>query len=291
MNKKTKTILIISTIIGAGILFFVGTLLVKGVYNYVANKNYGTETYSYSYDGITADENLIESRTSDDSLVEETDSKIIKTGQVELEADDIDEAITAVKALVEEYDAQVTSERDSGDDLDRYVNISIKVDESKYTQLYEGLKKIDGKLVSSSTNSQDVTEEYIDLTARLGNLEATEEQLVEILSSATNVEETLAVYNELSRVRGEIESLEGQIKYIEEKTDFSTINVYITQSTSGINIGNEKWEPLGVIKTAINTLFEVVKGLLSAVIWAAIFSPIFAIPYIIYVVLKKKAKK
>ena len=70
-----------------------------------------------------------------------------------------------------------------------------------------------------------------------------ESQLAEILKSADTVEDTLAVYSELSSVRGNIESLEGRIKYLEDRADFSTISLTISQSSTGISLDEDKWEP------------------------------------------------
>ncbi|MEE8114793.1 MAG: DUF4349 domain-containing protein, partial [Nitrososphaerales archaeon] len=79
------------------------------------------------------------------------------------------------------------------------------------------------------TMSDDVTEEYVDLQARLTNLDRQEARLQEILGLARNVDEVLKIENELERVRGEIERLTGRINYLESNVAMSTISVNLNQ--------------------------------------------------------------
>ena len=66
-----------------------------------------------------------------------------------------------------------------------------------------------GAVTSKSISGRDVTEEFVDLSARLGNLERQELRLLDILNMTTTVDEVLDVERELGRIRGEIESLTG----------------------------------------------------------------------------------
>ncbi|MEZ5334638.1 MAG: DUF4349 domain-containing protein [Methanolobus sp.] len=80
-----------------------------------------------------------------------------------------------------------------------------------------------------SVNAQDVTEEYIDVSARLENLERQEARLQEILNMTSTVEEVLNVEKELERVRGEIESLTGRLNYLDDRIEFSTITINVRE--------------------------------------------------------------
>ncbi|MDW7730994.1 MAG: DUF4349 domain-containing protein [Methanolobus sp.] len=106
--------------------------------------------------------------------------------------------------------------------------ITVRVPESDYPEfltMVEGL----GELNSKSVSGQDVTEEYIDISARLGNLEKQEVRLSEILNMSTTVEEVLSVEKELERVRGEIDSLTGRLEYLDNRLEFTTINIRVTE--------------------------------------------------------------
>jgi len=75
--------------------------------------------------------------------------------------------------------------------------------------------------ISESANSQDVTNEYVDLQSRQRNLEAAEADLVKIMDQAYKTEDVLTVYNQLVSIREQIEVIKGQIKYYSESARFS----------------------------------------------------------------------
>ena len=87
-----------------------------------------------------------------------------------------------------------------------------------------------------SSNSQDVTDEYVDSNSRLRSLRATEEALLALLERATDVEDALEVQRELSRLQAEIESLQGRIKFLQETAAFSLINVEMSLAPRQMSI-------------------------------------------------------
>jgi hypothetical protein len=85
-----------------------------------------------------------------------------------------------------------------------------------------------GELQNIHTNSQDVSEEYYDLEARLANKRVEEQRLLKHLTHSTaRLEEILAVERELSRVRGEIEQMEGRRKMLASVADLATVTITV----------------------------------------------------------------
>jgi hypothetical protein len=80
---------------------------------------------------------------------------------------------------------------------------------------------------SESSASRDVTDEYVDLTSRLRNLESTEQTLAGLFDRAATVEDALKVQAELSRVRGQIEEAQGRVNFLRETSAFSLVNVTV----------------------------------------------------------------
>ena len=296
MNKKAKLLLIISSILGFLLITaLIITLVVRANRANLDNSlslgySYG-DYYTPSYDELLGSDMAKSSVSEDYTTQENSDDRIMKTGNVSVEVKDIPESLKSVRTLVSQYGGKIVSETDSGDGRNRNVYMNIKVDEDKYAEVYNELKELDGKLISSSSNEEDVTQEYVDLQARLKNLQNTEKQLTEILNTAETVEDTLAVYTQLSNIRGQIESLQANIKYLDEKTDYSTISLTISQSLTGISVDEDKWEPVGILKEAVSALVSFVKGLGSVAIWVVVFSPVVVIPVFVFVTLKKKLKK
>jgi PKD repeat protein len=83
---------------------------------------------------------------------------------------------------------------------------------------------------SVSTSGQDVTEEYVDLNSKLGNLEASESQLLKLMEKAGTVEEILKVQQQLVSTRENIEVIKGRMQYLEQSSALSYIYASLEQS-------------------------------------------------------------
>lgn len=157
--------------------------------------------------------------------------KVITTSSVSIEVKDTPEALAAISDIADEFDGYVSSSSAHtryGDDTGMYGSITIRVPSSELDKALDSIGDL-GKVTSESTTASDVTEEYIDVNARLSNLEKQEIRLGEILEISTTVEEVLAVEKELGRVRGEIESLTGRLNYLNDRIDLATINVDVSE--------------------------------------------------------------
>lgn len=95
----------------------------------------------------------------------------------------------------------------------------------------EVLEQIDalGKVTGRHVRGEDVTEEFVDLRARIRNLEHHERQLITFMERATRVTDLLAIEQELSRVRGEIEQLTGRLRFLGNRVQMSTVQVTLRE--------------------------------------------------------------
>jgi len=159
----------------------------------------------------------------------EIDRKIIQTGWISIEVGDFDSAASAVEQLaaasggfVSDSSSYITSNGQ------KKGTITIRVPAVGFQSVLDEAKKL-GDVKSTSSSGQDVTEEYIDLGARLTNYQRQEERLLLILDNATTVEDLLKVEEQLGRVRGEIEQIEGRLRYLDNYIDLSTITVEISE--------------------------------------------------------------
>ena len=83
-----------------------------------------------------------------------------------------------------------------------------------------------GEVRRNHVGSQDVTEEYVDLEARIRNKREEEKRLLKHLADSTGkLEDILAVEKELSRVRGEAEQMEGRLRFLADRADLSTVTI------------------------------------------------------------------
>ena len=216
------------------------------------------------------------------------DRKIIKTGYMTLEVNDIPEAIAGITGVANELNGYVVSSDQSGTKDITYGRIAIRVPSDRFDEALDRLRKLAVKVPNESTSSQDVTEEYTDLQAQLRNLEATEAQYLELLKKAEKVEDILAVQRELCNVRGQIEQIKGRIQYLERTSDMALIEVNL-QKTQPID--GTGWSALETLKSAVRGLAAFGKALANIVIWLAIFSPVWIIILVVVLYFTRWRKK
>jgi len=150
--------------------------------------------------------------------------------------------------------------------------------DSALTQIKALVKDPAKDITYENVTGEDVTQQYTDLQSRLKNLEAAEEQLLKIMEEATKTEDVMSVFNQLTSTREQIEVLKGQIKYYEESASLSAVTVELTaqEAVQPVTIGG--WEPVGIAQEALKALVDLGKGLGTILIWVIIVGlPLFLI--------------
>ena len=151
---------------------------------------------------------------------------LIKTGSLNFAVKDFDTAYESIKTKIQNHNGYIVSENSRGA---KNTNLVIKVPVSDFHQLLELIEKEADQeyLVTKSVNSQDVTEEYIDVESRIKSKKAIETRYLEILTKARNVTEILKVETQLGKIRTEIEQAEGRLQYLINRSNYSTISLTI----------------------------------------------------------------
>ena len=157
--------------------------------------------------------------------VEQIPAKIIKSGDISFQVENYKKSRTNILGIVNKFGARVTTENQTNIDGNLSNTMTIRVEGSAFDSLVEALMKEAIFVDHMNINAQDVTEEYVDLQARLKSKKDLEAQYVEILKKATTINEILEVQQYLGQIREEIESFEGRLKYMEDRVAHSTITL------------------------------------------------------------------
>jgi hypothetical protein len=170
---------------------------------------------------------------SDTAVIER---KIIKTGHLNLEVDSYKDTTTQINNMVQEMRGYVVSENTHIYDQERKLlagSMALRIPHERFEEALNRLEKM-GNANNRTVDSQDVTEEYVDVESRLRAMRLKEERLLAILNKSGSLGDILAVENELARTRADLEALEGRLRYLNNRTELSTINVTIKETLTPV---------------------------------------------------------
>jgi hypothetical protein len=214
------------------------------------------------------------------SIAEAMNRKVIKDAELTLEVDSPLETQRRVTSIAESQGGfVVTSEskqRQSADPSQRVMDVTliIRVPASQFGSTRDAILGLSKHILNNKDTGQDVTEEFIDLEARIKTQKALEAQFLEIMKQARKVEDALEVQRQIADVRTEIEKLEGRKRFLENRSSLSTITVNLQSPTTIIVT------PTGFgrdVKEAARESVEVARGIILFLIrFVIVMIPIFS---------------
>jgi hypothetical protein len=171
---------------------------------------------------------------SDQGVGVPAERMIARSAKVTMAVADLTASVEAATALANRVGGFATSTSVRGDeDGERTATLALRVPAARYDETMSELRRLALQVDEESGTAQDVTEEYVDLGARLRNLEATEQQYLELLKRAQTVEDVLAVQQRLGEVRTQIDQLKGRLQLLQRRVEMSQIELTMRSDASG----------------------------------------------------------
>jgi hypothetical protein len=200
--------------------------------------------------------------------------KIIYNVSLHLIVKDSDEAFAEVQRLTQELGGFVSESNMWRDGEYRRGSVTVRIPVGELDNAMEQFRALALDVESESVDSQDVTEEYVDLEARLENERRTEEELQELLETRSEIgktEDILEVHRELSNVRAEIERIQGRMRYLDNLSALATVRITLTpdELMQPIDVGG--WRPQGTARDAIRLLLRTLQFFADAAIVFVLF--------------------
>jgi len=200
------------------------------------------------------------------------DRKIIRNGNLTLEVASPSETQPKIVSIAESHQGfVVTSEatQQAVGDKSKYeitVNLIVRVPASQFNQVMEEVRAVGTRKIQEKVTGQDVTEEFMDLEARIKNQKALELQFLEIMKRAGKVDDALSVQTQLAEVRTEIEKLEGRRRFLQNQASLSTINVTLQPPTQIVNATGFWYSVKTAFSDGVDVAAEIVLFLIRAII-------------------------
>lgn len=230
---------------------------------------------------------------------------VVVNKTLRIETSDVDTAITRIRQMAARAGADIAQMQvatandqpvylvspssgqevtpDSSTPLRAYVVVTVPT--AKYAAFLDEAVRL-GRVLYQSENTDDVTQQHIDLQARLGNLKAEQARLRQLFAKASNVRDMLAVESELTRVQGDIESLQGQITYLERQAARATVTLELTEPQPIVSPTGTDWgvktaltDSVRAFVTTLNTLIVLLGPLVAIVIFVGL--PVWLVVWLV----------
>jgi hypothetical protein len=235
-------------------------------------------------------------RGADEALVGPTgipaasDRKVIYDGQMQLEASDTRATFDRIVQLVQTSGGFIaaTGIGDTTDDQDQpTIALTVRLPADDLTATLSRIRKLADRVVTESLQSQDVTDQFVDIEAQLRNLTALETELLALLAELrdnnnADPAKLLQVFDQIRITRGEIEQLEGRRQLLQNLVALATLQIGIAPLPAAASIVpvDPAWEPGTQAKGALRDLIEALQGIGS---WLIRFG-LYTLPVLILVV-------
>ena len=201
-----------------------------------------------------------ESDTSRVAALEAVQRQVISVASVSLEVEVVQAAVAEVRVIAEGLGGFVEQLSSSGGADRQQATMSIRVPQDQFFTALDRIKTL-GEVQSENVGSEDVTERFIDLKARLNSSLREEQSFLSLLEKTETVSEIVTIERELFRVRSGIERLQGQLNFLERRVALSTITVSL--STPEAKIAQPPSASLTVEASDVTGSVEEIKALVA----------------------------
>src|SRR3989339_674430 len=225
-------------------------------YDYSEGEAKVTSESSISYDYYYDEVPTFGTSAVDVSQIDFTDAMIIKNGSLTMRVDSTNESVSAISELAKSLGGYVSySSTYENYDGSMAGSVEFRVPADKFDDAMTGVKGMADVIDAESVDAQDVTEEYIDLEARLENKK----------------------------------SLEGQMQYYENQSSYSTITVYLSENIT-ITTPAKDWRPVEVFKEAVSGWIVFLQEIVNFVIVVVVYLWIVPVVWVVVKIVRKMRK-
>ena len=181
-------------------------------------------SYARPYSDTQSQPPLPSAGTSQRGQLESVQRQVISQGSVSINVEDVPSATVQVRLIAEGVDGFVEQLSSQSAEERQQSTITIRVPQPEFFNVFERIKSL-RKVLNENAGSEDVTERFIDLEARLKRAAREESSPLSLLERAEKVSEILTIEQELSHIRTELEQVQGQINFLERRVRLATIIV------------------------------------------------------------------
>lgn len=213
--------------------------------------------------------------------------KVVYTGSLELVVDDLQAALARARTAVLAVGGYIGASSERNDDQYAAATITYRIPAERWDETVAAIRDLATKVVGGDTRATEVGSQIVDLEARLRNLRASEQVLVEIASGTGKISDLLEVQARISEVRGEIERIDAQRAQLEDQVAYGTLVATFGTEIEQVQQTSKAWDPAKDVDGATATLIEAGQAIVSGAIWFGIvWLPVILVLLVIALVVR-----
>ncbi len=157
-----------------------------------------------------------------------------------------------------------------------FATVVVRVPADNLRSSLDYFRSLAVKVTSENILGTDVTDEYVDIEARLETLETTKAKFEEIMAKAVEVQDILEVQRQLTYIQDQIDNLKGRQKYLEQTAKLAKITVYLSTDEYALPYApSEAFRPQVIFKLAVRSLVRSLRSLAKVLIWIGVYGVIW----------------
>lgn len=222
--------------------------------------------------------------------------KIIYTAIIQLEVKSVKQKVTQLEQLIDAQGGYIVDSTTHKDSKKGNVtgSITARIPQKNFQSFMKKVETGEGKLMESSVSGEDVTEEFVDLEARLKSKKVVEKRLLSFMEQADKTEDLLDISDNLADVQEEIEQITGRMNYLKNKADLATITIEIRENHTVIKSEDDlnTWDKtkqqflksINIILMALSNSFVFIAGNIPILLLLGLIS------FLLFVFIRKKRR-
>lgn len=209
--------------------------------------------------------------------------KIITTVYISMETLEFDETTKKLDELIKKYKGYVENSDISHNNYIyssglKFASYTIRIPQENIENFVNDIKGI-GNIISENTSKEDITKKYRDTESRLRVLETKEKRILALLEKAEKMEDIITLENQLAEVIYEKEKITASLMEMDDKVNYSTVNLEIREVAKLTSRGNEKTPFSAKVSNAFKeSIYYFTRNIENLIV-----SIIYILPYVIII--------
>lgn len=223
----------------------------------------------------------------------QSNEKIIYTYNYSVETKQFDEFMDTVQKRINEYGGYLESSETNGNsemNIRRYANMVIRIPADNMHSFLNMVEE-NSNVTYSNQSSENVTLSYVDLQSHIKALRVEQETLMDILERAEKLEDIITIQSQLTDVRYELESYESQLRVYDNRINYSTLYLDITEVERETSVATELTYGEEIRQGLSDTMYDIGQGLRDFSIWFIVNLPFLLIWAVIIVLVVLVVRK